>query len=150
MYIHDNLKADILHNIRLSNNKSLHRLGDMLSQLRSLQAVPQQTVSVEDFSSKMRKTDAVLSRWAQLVYKFITPKKLVIYKSLGQPESTTRRLNFRVSLALTLQALEIRGVSPDILYKTRQRLCASIDSLPVPPVSRGYRRVAFRAHNTVR
>jgi len=149
MYIHDNLKTDILQNIRFTNNKSLHRLGDMLSQLRNLQAVPTQSLNVDDFCSKMRQIDAVLSRWAKLVHKLITPKKPVICKSLSQNRSIPHSFNFRVSLALTLQALEIRGVSHDILYKTRQKLCASVDSLTVPPLSRAYRHVAFRAHNTI-
>jgi len=149
MYIIDNSKAGVLQNIRFTNDNSLHRLGDMLSQLRNLQAVPQHTMNVEEFCSRMRKTDAMLSRWAQLVHKLISSKKLVLCQSLSQHQSTPHRLNFRVSLALTLQALEIRGVSHGILCKTRERLCASIDSLPVPPVSRRYRHVAFRAHNTV-
>jgi len=149
MYIHNNLKNDNLQNIRFINNTSLHRLGDMLSQLRNLQAVPTQSMNVDDFCVRMRQIDAVLSRCAKLVHKLITPKNPVIYKSPLQNRSISHSLNFRVSLALTLQALEIRGVSRDILYKTRQKLCASVEGLAVPPLYRAYRHVAFRTHNLI-
>ena len=146
MYIHDNLKTDILQNIHFTNNQSLHRLGDMLSQLRNLQAKPKQIANVDDVCSRMRQRDAMLSRWAKVVHKLTTPKKLAICRKLPQHQSARHSLNFRVSLALTLQALEIRGVSRDILYKTRHKLCASVESLPVPPLSRAYRHVTRRGH----
>jgi len=146
MCIHDNLKTDILQNIHFTNNQSLHRLGDMLSQLRNSKANPKQMVKVDDVCSRMRQTDAVLSRWAKVVYKLTTPKKLAICQKLPQHQSAPHSMNFRVSLALTLQALEIRGVSCDILYKTRQKLSASVESLPVPPLSRAYRHVTRRGH----
>jgi len=122
-----------------------NQLSRMLSKLSNAQqkptgdvTLPSTTMDRGDFCKGLRKDFNLLSKWARFI-RSIRIKRLATIKC--QIVSETFRYTFRISLALTLRALSIKGVSDNIVHRTRSSLYRTADRMTQPYVVREYHRV---------
>jgi len=114
MYIHEKQKVDHLYNIHNSQQSTHTRIKYMLSEICNRQTSTKRFVIVGDFCTQMRQKDSMICNRAQ------------------HKQYDKMKIHFRVSMALTLKALQIRGVSVDIINRTRQKLKFSIEHSVTP------------------
>jgi len=116
----------------IDKNDNQDRIFHMLSQLCSVTETPlvhtpksRLHVNWKNFCHSLRIETTLMSNWARFADKIVM---------LSQQAKITLsehylKFGFRVSLALTLRALRIKGVSPIIVARTKQLLCnASVDT----------------------
>jgi len=137
MDIHEKQKVDHLYNIHNSQKSTHTRIKYMLSQICNRQTSTKRLVDVGVFCTQMRQKDSIICNWARVVYKLTIPSieslQHIVNDLVSQHKQYDKlKIHFRVSMALTLKALQIRGVSVDIINRTRQKLKFSIEHSVTP------------------
>jgi len=106
---------------KLSNPRQKHTGGTIKD--------PKKTKDVGDGCGGLGKDLNLLSNWARFM-RSIRIKRLAAIKC--QVVSETFRYTFRISLAFTLRALSIKGVSDDIVHRTQSSLYQTADRITPP------------------
>ena len=134
MYIHKKQTFDELHSIHSKKNQKQDKIEYMLSRICNKQTSTKRSVNVRDFYTRMGQTESILSNWSRVVYILTMPIKerllhITTNRILQQKQHGMEKLSLRVSISLTLKALELRGISIDIINRTREKLGASTEKL---------------------
>jgi len=137
MYIHEKQKVDYLYKFHNSQQSTLTKIKYMLSQIYKKQTSAKRFVDIGDFCTRLRKKDSIISNWTRIVHNLKISsieslKRSLMNLIIPHKQHITLKLNLRVSMALMMRALEIRGVSVDIIDRTRQKLNTSIENSVTP------------------
>ena len=137
MYIHGKQKVGHLYNFHKSQQSTQTKIKCMLVQIYKIHSSTKQLVHTGEFCEKLRKQDSAISNWAKIVNnldisRINTLKRSQMIAVTPHKQHMTPKLNLRISMAMTMRALEIRGVNVDIIYRTRQKLDTFIENSVTP------------------
>ena len=127
MFIENNAKSDVLGSRQASKYGNNGGLFQMFSHICGTNHHNDSSLHVDwgHFCHNLRGEDTLLSNWGRLATRIVL---LQSKPHIIVPEVTSKfqfKHSFRLSLALTLRALRIKGVSPDIVSRTSQTLCST-------------------------
>jgi len=135
MFADNRAKVDVM---RVENGAKLKRKDRLYQMYSNCNKQDPMSVAHNDrslqtswggFCSAVKSEDTMLSNWSRFAHNIRLFTQQTCDTLSSKPHGTILKQNFRLSLALVVRALEIKGVSADTISRTKCLLCIDIEKI---------------------